>query len=241
MASGFTPGGKLGIRGTFLLPHGGVPGFALGSFLTLPAGRGAMVCGYTFHAGGFEETGEAAASHSISINFRLGSKLDPLPPVVDVRADRTLLQGGEADPADMGTDAAGADRVHFRLSASDKTYVPGHLDGEGGRESGRGGVWAGRKASLDESRAMAEGRIREWTLVIRAVGANGVAGAEVKTFHGKDLPPRVIRWQPVDAENGPLPPGFYAFRFDAVDLAGNKGVTSWQLLEIGAGTGISGK
>lgn len=212
MASSFTPGGKLGIRGTLLLPHSGVPGFALGSFLNLPMGRGALVCGYTFHAGGFEETGEGVASHSISINFRLDSKLDPLPPVVEVRVDKALV---------TESSRALGDWVHFRLSASDKTYVPGHLDGE--------------------NQSMAEGGIREWTLVIHAVGDNGVAGVEVKAFHGKDLPPRVIRWEPVNAENGPLPAGYYAFRLDAVDLAGNKGMTAWQLLEIGGVTGLSGK
>ncbi|MDQ3001636.1 MAG: hypothetical protein M3Y08_10290, partial [Fibrobacterota bacterium] len=211
-ASSFTPGGKIGIRGTFLLPRGGVPGFALGSFLNLPMGRGALVCGYTFHTGGFEETGEGVASHSISINFRLGSKLDPLPPEVEVRVDKVVI---------TESNRAISDWVHFRLSASDKTYIPGHLDGEGS--------------------ALAEGRIREWTLVIHAVGVNGVAGDEVKTFHGKDLPPRVIRWEPVDAKNGPLPAGFYAYRLDAVDLAGNKGITVWQLLEIGTTTGHSGK
>jgi hypothetical protein len=231
VASGFTPGGKLGFRGTFLLPQDGTPGFALGTFLNVPLGRDALVCAYTFQTGGSEETGEAGASHSLSINFRLGSRLDPLPPSVEVRADRALAAPqGDSLPA----------LVHFRLSASDKTYVPGRIDNDADKEDGESPVWAGRKPSLEEGRTLSEGRIKEWTLIIKAVGTDGVGGAEVKTFHGQDLPPRVIRWDAVDAAGKRLPPGFYSFRLDALDMAGNQGRTAWQLLEISPSQALSG-
>ncbi|MDB5051255.1 MAG: hypothetical protein JWO30_4326 [Fibrobacteres bacterium] len=240
LASAFTPGGKLGFRGTFLLPPSGKPGLALGTFLNLPLGRSALGCAYTFQTGGSEETGEELASHSISINFRLGSKLDPIPPKVEVRADPVRAESvrPDIDSADTALavprDSSFPAQVDFRLTATDKTLVPGRSESEGGRNKGGAAHWAGRQASLDEGRTLSEGGIKEWTLIIRAVGADGVAGPEVKTFHGRDLPPRVIRWDAVDASGGRLPVGFYSFRLDAMDLAGNRGVTAWQLLEIGA-------
>jgi hypothetical protein len=222
LASGFTPGGKLGFRGTVLLPPGGAPGFALGTFMNFPLGRGALLFSYTFHAGGIEETGEAVPSHSISLNFRLGSRLDPIPPSVDVRVDKVML----------AEDSAGPSMVHFHLIASDKTFVRGQVEAGAHEAAGETEGWAGRKASLDEGRTMADGRIVEWSLVIHAVGPEGLAGTEVKAFRGKDLPPRVIRWDAIDAAGNRLAPGFYAFRMDAVDLEGNRAATAWQLLEI---------
>ncbi len=228
MASAFMPAGRLGFRGTFLLPHGGVPSFAVGTFLNLPLGRGALVTAYTFHAGGFEETGETQASHSISMNFRLGGRLDPLPPTVEIVADKVLLA-----PEDSVA------QVHFHLSARDMTYVPGR--GEGDIEEGvHTGIWAGRKASLDAGRSLVEGRIRDWSLMIHSIGTGGLAGPEVKAYRGRDLPPRVIRWDAVDAGGKRLPPGFYAFRLEAVDLAGNSAATGWQLLQIGPPASLTG-
>jgi hypothetical protein len=228
LGSAFMPGGRLGFRGTFLVPHGGIPGFALGSFLNLPLGRGALVVGYTFHSGGPEETGEVQASHSISMNFRLGGRMDPLPPVVAVAADKVLLAAEDTL----------APQVHFRLSARDMTYVPGRSDTE---EEGAGEPhWAGRKVSLDEGRTLTEGRIRDWCLSICSIGEGGLAGPEVKSYHGRDLPPRVIRWEAVDTEGRHLPPGFYAFRLQATDLAGNQAATVWQLLQIGTPPAITG-
>ena len=231
LASAFTPGGKLGFRGTVVLPPSGTPGFGLGTFLNLPTGNGALACAYTFQAGGHKETGEADASHSLSLNFRLGGKLDPLPPTVEVHADKTL-----AAPEDPESPA----RIYFRLSASDKTYVPSRLGDDDAEEPKPSARWAGHKASLDAGRTLSEGRIKEWTLAIRAAGADGLAGPEVKTFRGRDLPPRMIQWEAVDEKGGRLPPGFYCFRLDASDAAGNRSVTAWQLLEIGPFAGLSG-
>lgn len=230
-AAAFTPGGKLGFRGTLVLPQGGSPGFALGTFLNFPLGRDALVCAYTFQTGGHAATGEAQASHSLSLNFRLGSRLDPIPPAVEVRADRAMAAPqGDSVPA----------QVHFRLSASDKTYVPGRVENDAEADTAESKLWAGRSASLQQGRTLSEGRIREWTLAIRAVGADGVAGAEVKSFHGKDLPPRVIRWDAVDGVGKKLPPGFYSYRLDAEDLAGNHGMTAWQLVEISPSVRLTG-
>ena len=227
LGSAFMPGGRLGFRGTFVLPHGGDPGFAIGTFLNLPLGRGALVFAYAFHSGGHEETGEPDASHSLSLNFRMGGRMDPLPPTVEIDADKVLIAPGDSAP-----------QVHFRLVARDMTYVPGRGDSEIDVVE-RGSIWAGRKASLDEGRTLAEGRIRDWSLTIYAIGAGGLAGPEVKAYRGRDLPPRVIRWDPVDAAGKPLPPGFYAFRLEAIDLAGNSSATGWQLLQIGAPSAIT--
>lgn len=225
LASAFLPGGRLGFRGTFILPHGGTPGFAAGTFLNMPTGRGAVVAAYTFHSGGSEETGELLASHSISVNFRLGGRMDPLPPTVEVTADQVRVAPNDSTPVPS---------VHFHLMARDMTYVPGRGFGEGTEEPGSSKMWAGRKTSLDENRSLAEGRIKSWALILRAVDGGGLAGAEVKAYRGRDLPPRVIRWDAIDAAGRPLPAGFYAFRLEAVDLADNAAATAWQVLEIAA-------
>lgn len=226
LGSAFMPGGRLGLRGTFVMPHGGTPGMAAGLFLNMPTGRGAVQAAYTFHSGGSAETGEALASHSISLNLRLGGRMDPLPPAVEVSADKVRLA-----PADSATDVPA---IHFHLSARDMTYVPGRGHGEEADEPAGSKLWAGRRASLDENRSLAEGRIKSWALIVRAVGEGGLAGKEIKSYRGRDLPPRVIRWEAVDESGRPLPAGFYAFRLEAADLADNEAATSWQVLEIAA-------
>jgi len=222
-ASGFTPGGRIGFRGTLLLQPGGDPGFAVGTFANLPMGRAAIVFAYTLHAGSFSESGEAEPSHSFSLNFRLGRRLDPLPPSVEVRADKVTITPG--DPSDSG-------QVHFRLNASDKAYAPRPVEA-GMLEKPEGpGMWPRRKGSLEEGLSLAEGRILDWSLIIHEVGPDGLAGPEVRVFHGRDLPPRVIRWDATDEKNQKLPIGFYAFRMAASDLAGNRAETGWQLIQV---------
>jgi hypothetical protein len=233
MACGITPGGMLAFRGTATLAPSGDPGFAVGTFLNLPVGRSALLFAYTFHGGAAEETGEAGPSHSFSFNFRLGKRRDPLPPVVEVNVDRVRLLA--AASGDTG-------QVHFRLSATDKAYgskpaeasqdaPAGAIAGAKDRHDGPG-MWAGRKASLEENLSVGEGRILDWNLVVRALAPDGLSGPEVKSFQGRDLPPRVIRWDATDASGRPLSPGFYAFRLEASDLAKNRAETAWQMLEV---------
>ncbi|MEO7426065.1 MAG: hypothetical protein ABI036_12830 [Fibrobacteria bacterium] len=219
--AGFMPEGRLAFRGTLLLPESGTPGYAMGTFLDMPLGkRGSLLCGYTFQTGGVEASGEADASHSLSLRFRLGAKPLPLPLNVEVRADSAYRQ-----PPDSASPA----RVDFRLSVIDRTHS------HGPEENGSGGNGKPSRGDYKEwnGRAMSEGRIREWSLTIRAVGADGLAGPEVKTYRGRDLPPKIIRWEAVDAAGKRLPAGFYSFRLEAADTEGNHGATAWQMLEIG--------
>lgn len=216
LASAFLPGGRIGFRGTLALAPESETGYAWATFLNLPMGNGAVIAAYVFHAGGARETGEGGISHSVSVNFRMGGRLDPLPPAVEATADKASLPAG---------DSAG---VHFHLSASDLAYV--HGKAENPEAEGRG--WAGRQAPLDAGRSLAPGRIRAWTLSIRSTGADGLAGPAVREYRGKDLPPRVIFWQADDAAGRKLPAGFYAFRMEAEDAAGNSTASAWQLLRL---------
>jgi hypothetical protein len=216
-ASSFFPEGRLGFRGTLDLPQGGTPGFAWGTFLNLPLGNGALAVAYVIHTGGSPETGESETSHSLSLNFRMGGRLDPLPPSVEVAADKADLVPG---------DSAGE---LFRLSARDLTYVRGRSDSP---DTATQAGWAGRRRSLDEGRSLAEGSIRAWNLGIRGVGKDGLAGPLLRTFKGKELPPRIIRWDGEDDSGRALPPGFYAYRLEAEDAAGNAAATAWQLVRI---------
>jgi hypothetical protein len=216
LASAFLPGGRLGFRGTLALAAGSAPGLAWATFLNLPLGNGAVVAAYVVHAGGGSETGEGGISHSVSVNFRMGGRLDPLPPTLEATADRASLAVG---------DTVG---VHFHLLATDLTYVHGKAENPQGESRG----WAGRQAALDEGRSLAPGRIRAWTLSICGTGANGLAGPPVRVYQGKDLPPRVILWQADDAAGRKLLPGFYAFRMEAEDAAGNAAATAWQLIRL---------
>jgi hypothetical protein len=216
LAAAFLPGGRLGFRGTLALAPESGTGFAWATFLNLPLGNGAVIAAYVFHAGGARETGEGGISHSVSVNFRMGGRLDPLPPAVEVTADRASLPAG---------DSAG---VHFHLLATDQTYVHGKSE----NPEGEGGGWAGRQAPLDAGRSLAPGRIRAWTLSIRGTGADGLAGPLVREYRGKDLPPRVIFWQADDAAGRKLPAGFYAFRMEAEDAEGNSTASAWQLIRL---------
>jgi hypothetical protein len=80
---------------------------------------------------------------------------------------------------------------------------------------------------------LAEGRIRAWTLTIRRVGDNGLAGPTVRVIIGQDLPPRAIRWDLGDDSGHKVSVGYYAFRLEAEDAAGNAAATVWQLVRIG--------
>jgi len=216
-ASAFFPGGRLGFRGTVALPQGESPGFAWGTFLNLPLGDGALVVAYVIYAGDSPETGERETSHSLSLNFRMGGRLDPLPPSVEVTADKLSLVLG---------DSTGE---LFRLSAHDLTYVHGRSETLAADADDH---WGGRQPARDEGRSLAEGRIRAWSLSICGIGTDGLAGSLLRTFKGKELPPRIIRWDLDNDAGGKVPAGFYAYRLEAEDAAGNPAATAWQLVRI---------
>jgi hypothetical protein len=83
--------------------------------------------------------------------------------------------------------------------------------------------------------------LQAWNLVICAAGMSGTERRTVKNFAGRDLPPRLIRWDGRDDGGASLAPGFYAFRLSAEDKAGNRAETAWQLLELGAVESGAGK
>jgi hypothetical protein len=217
--SGFTPSGALFLRAALRLPHSGTVEAALGGFLRLEVGSGEIMAGYVFGSGGFE-AGLGAPTHSLSIRAALGARADRRPPWVSVSVDRPYLGG--AAPA--------FDRVHFRLSAADRA-----AEGLGPMEelAGPGAKGWGESKAPGEGEAGGRGELRAWSLSICEAGPSGTGRRPVRTFEGKDLPPRVIRWDGRNDGGAPLPPGFYAFRMTAEDKVGNKAATAWQLIEVG--------
>jgi hypothetical protein len=99
--------------------------------------------------------------------------------------------------------------------------------------------WGETKAPGD-GESGGRGELKVWTLSICEAGPSGMDRRPVRKFEGKDLPPRVIRWDGRNDRGKPLAPGFYAFRLSAEDKAGNKAATAWQLIELGAGAGMAG-
>lgn len=220
LASNFMPGGKLGLRATYIIPQKAQPGFALGMFLNIPAGMGSIVGGYTFDSGGGEDVfGEFSPSHSLSINIRWGAERDRFPPQVEIQADKLIVS----------QDSSGDRPVFFRLMAKDKTMVSEVGDGAatvgGGTPDSEGGL-------RNFGHKVMAGRISDWKLEVAAVETGGQIGAQVKLFQGRDLPPKMIRWDGVDGNGKLLSPGLYAFRLCAKDMVGNEGVTVWQMLEL---------
>lgn len=188
LAAAFTPGGRLGLRGTLLLPSEGATGYALGTFLNLPIGRGGLMCAYVLQVGEYRETGESEISHAISFRFSLGARRDPARPNVEVRADPLLAIAADDESPD----------VYFSLYAQDRI----------------------------------DARIKEWKLEIRIARGDGTQGEVVRTFQGRDLPPRAIRWNGENQAGERLPPGIYAFRLNASYGPEIMSATAWQLLEI---------
>lgn len=218
--AGFTPLGALSLRGSLRMPHDGAAVVAVGGFLRFLLGTGGLLCGYTFSTGGFE-TGMAAPSHAFSLNLALGTRSDRQPPWLSVRADRVYL----------GSEIPGRERVHFRLQAADRAGSGSGADG--GDEFAPDGVLAGAAPANGDAPADHGGELREWDLAIYSTAPDGRKDRPVKTFRGKDLPPRLIRWDGRDDGGRTLAPGYYAFRLAAEDKAGNRAETPWQLVEVG--------
>lgn len=220
----FTPAGTVTLRATLRMPHEGSAVIAFGGFVNLLVGAGGLRCGYTFATGAVEGAAGSAPTHSFSINMALGTRSDRQPPWVAVQADRTFL----------GAEAPGHDRVHFRLRAADRSAVGSGA--EGGDDFPPPG-----QDGFDEAKAPGEeaaggrGELKEWTLTIVSTDGQGRKGEAVMTFQGKDLPPRLIRWDGRDGKGAALAPGYYAYRLSALDRAGNRSSTAWQLVELGQG------
>lgn len=224
--AGFTPTGALFLRATLRLPHSGEAEAALGGFLRLDVGSGAITAGYAFSSGG-PGAGTGEPTHSVSFRVALGARADRRPPWVSVAADRVYLRG----------EAPGSDRVHFRLNAADRTTAG---LGPGEELAGPGAKGWGEAKAPGEGESGGRGEIKAWTLSICEAGPSGSGRRPVRTFEGRDLPPRLIRWEGRDDRGEPLAPGFYAFRLSAEDKAGNKAATAWQLIELGVGKGMAG-
>lgn len=223
--AGFTPSGALGLRGSLRMPHEGAAVAAAGGFLQFRIGTGGLRCGYTF-ATGSSESGADAPTHAFSLNVALGTRADRQPPWLAVRADRVYLGSAASGP--------GAPRVHFRLKAADRVTGGSHAEGGDEFAPGENGPGeAGAAGGADYAPAGGRGELREWDLAIFATARDGRKERAVRTFRGKDLPPRLIRWDGRDDGGRTLPPGFYAFRLAAKDKAGNRAETPWQLVEVG--------
>lgn len=201
-------GGALGLRGTWLLPQSAAPSFAAGLFLRLPVGREVMTFGYAFSSAG----ANGMPSHAFSLKLEFDGRADKLAPRVAVIADKaTVVPGGDA----------GAGWVHFRVSAEDRDAETPQAERPERLPFKRG-----------EAEVNAIGRLREWTLAICAVDSGGRARDTVRLFQGRDLPPRLIRWDGRGDSGAALPRGYYAYRLSAEDAAGNRGVTAWQLVQV---------
>lgn len=224
VGAGFTPTGTLALRTTLRMPHEGSAQISAGGFLNFRLGAGGLRCGYTFSSGGFA-TVTKGPTHSFSLNMSVGTRADRQPPWVAVRADRVYL----------GSELPGHDCVHFRLRAADRILV-GSGSPEGDDLPLPGAVGMEESKAPGEADAGGRGQLSEWNLVIFATGKDGGKQEAVKTFQGKDLPPRLIRWDGRDDMGAVLRPGYYAFRLAAKDKAGNRAETAWQLVEVGAGT-----
>jgi hypothetical protein len=212
LGTGLGSDGKVSVRATGRLPQGGTPTYALGIFMDLAMGGHGVDCGYAVDAA--DQSGaawQAGASHSVSLNFQVAGRRDRTPPQVSVRADRLLL---------MPSGPQGAGLIHFRLWAADGREMSPSLEGPG--------LGDDPEAGLSQER----GQLRDWELEIRATGPQGSVGEPVKTYQGRDLPPRLIRWEGRDESGRSLAQGLYAFRLAARDRVGNRGVTPWQLIEI---------
>lgn len=217
----FGSSGALSLRASMRLPHEGSARTALGGSYRFLLGTGSLGCGYVFSAGG-AGTPDAGQAHALSLNLALGTRADRQPPWVAVRADRVYL----------GADAPGHDRVHFRLRAADRSATRPWAGGGGSFVTGPEG--AEEAKAPGEADAGGRGELDGWTLAIFATDALGHKRRPVRIFQGKDLPPRLIRWDGRGDGGAALGPGYYAFRFSATDKAGNRSETAWQLVELGS-------
>ncbi len=77
-----------------------------------------------------------------------------------------------------------------------------------------------------------DGETAEWELLILRTDASGKIGEAVMRYHGKELPPRLIRWSGDDVGGQAVAPGLYAYRFEAADKAGHETTAPIGLVEL---------
>jgi len=75
-------------------------------------------------------------------------------------------------------------------------------------------------------------RFQAWHLVIYKAGGTLEAESAVRRFHGKGMPPQILRWNGEGNTGEPLEKGAYAYRLIVLDEAGNVGKSGWQNIEI---------
>lgn len=74
--------------------------------------------------------------------------------------------------------------------------------------------------------------IASWRLVICGTSTNTEPTEIIRTYTGRGLPPRTIRFDGRSSSGDLLPPGVYTYRLIATDKASNEADTRWQLVEI---------
>jgi hypothetical protein len=77
-----------------------------------------------------------------------------------------------------------------------------------------------------------DGQPATWELQIIRTDSTGTLGPSVRRYQGKELPPRLIRWEGRDAEDQPLSAGLYAYRFSATDKAGHLATAPLGVVEL---------
>ncbi|MBF0432332.1 MAG: hypothetical protein HQK83_13690 [Fibrobacteria bacterium] len=74
--------------------------------------------------------------------------------------------------------------------------------------------------------------IASWHLAICNTNQKSKAEAIIKSFAGKGMPPKVIKWNGRDSGRELLTPGIYTYRLIVTDKAGNESHTRWQMIEV---------
>jgi len=74
--------------------------------------------------------------------------------------------------------------------------------------------------------------VSTWHFVICDVNEYGEAKQILRSFSGKGLPPKFIKWGGRDSFQNLVPKGFYTYRLIVQDKQGNLTKTRWQLIEM---------
>ena len=74
--------------------------------------------------------------------------------------------------------------------------------------------------------------LSNWHFVICNVNEFGEAKNILRSFSGKGLPPKYIRWGGRDSFQNLVEKGYYGYRLIVQDTQGNLAKTAWQLIEV---------